>query len=962
MNSNTDGKLNRSTPSITVYYQNVRGLRTKTNELFAALSVCDYDIVVLTETWLNKNVLDAELTDEYVIHRCDRSASTSQCLRGGGVLIGVKKNIRCNVFTINGADRLEQVVIRASVGSVSLVVCAVYLPPNTELGLYEQHAACINELHRKTSIHDRIVVLGDYNLPLLRWCFDNDVGCFIPTNASSEQEISLVENVIASGLQQVNYLTNENGRLLDLAFVNCMTICEIIEPPLPLMNVDRHHQPFVMVIEDQRTTLENENNSNVVYDFNHCDFDVLNVAISQINWREILNSGTLDEAVDSFYGGLDSIFRQHVPLKRQSRQHGSRRPWWNGELRNLRNRLRKARRRYFRLRNDDSKAVVRDLECQFNSLNASRFRSYISRLERNIKDDPKQFWTLIRNRTSTKAIPHTVNYLGDTSSTPLESASLFASFFQSVLSNNSPPLVESYLNRLQSFDLNLPATAFTERDVCIKLREVDGCKGPGLDGLLPYFIKQCSSSLAVPATLLFNRSLEESTFPSRWKEASITPIHKTGNVHDVTNYRAISILNCLPKVFESMVLDFLYPAVRNIIAVDQHGFMKKRSTTTNLMSYVSLLVDLIDKRQQIDAVYIDFSKAFDRVPHQLAIEKLKRIGFPDWLTKWFSSYLSKRSASVKLGTVKSDPFCISSGVPQGSHLGPLLFVLFVNDLCSELESLKSMYADDMKIFRVVSSPVDCCALQADVDKVLIWCERNGMEVNIQKCNIITFSRIRAPILFEYSMQSCTLKRVSTIKDLGITLDNKLRFNEHISSVIAKAYAVLGVIIRNTRDFNDIYCLKTLYISLVRSLLEYGVVVWSPYHAVQIDRIERVQKCFVRFALRRLPWRNRFRLPAYENRCALISLPTLATRRTYLQRLFVFDLLENNVDCPDILEKLRFNAPGRTIRRTDFFRRSAHRTQYGQHNPLDVCCQVFNDVYHMYDFNLCKSAFKSRISN
>lgn len=421
-------------------------------------------------------------------------------------------------------------------------------------------------------------------------------------------------------------------------------------------------------------------------------------------------------------------------------------------------------------------------------------------------------------------------------------------------------------------------------------------------------------------------------------------------------------MSCFPKVFESMVLDFLYPAVQNIIAVEQHGFVKQRSTTTNLMNYVSMIIENLDKRQQIDAVYVDFQKTFDQVPHQLAVEKLRRFGFPDWMTSWIASYLNNRFASVKLGTVKSEPFLITSGVPQGSHLGPLLFVLFVNDLCSELDSFKTMYADDFKIFRIISSLVDCCALQTDIERVLDWCDRNGMEVNVQKCSTITFARIRSPITFGYTMKDCTLNKVSLIKDLGILLDSKLRFTEHISSVIAKAYVVLGIVKRNTREFNDVYCLKTLYISLVRSILEYGVVVWCPYHAVHIDRIERVQRAFLRFALRGLPWQNRLHLPPYEHRCALIRLPTLRDRRTLLQRLFIFDLLENNIDCPELLSRLRFNAPERVTRRMEFFRQPLQRTQYGQNNPLNVCCQLFNVVYYLYDFSLSRNVFKSRISH
>ena len=210
------------------------------------------------------------------------------------------------------------------------------------------------------------------------------------------------------------------------------------------------------------------------------------------------------------------------------------------------------------------------------------------------------------------------------------------------------------------------------------------------------------------------------------------------------------------------------------------------------------------------------------------------------------------------------------------------------------------------------------------------------------------------------MGSNVLKRVHTVKDLGILLDNKLRFSEHIATVTAKAFTILGIIRRTTQAFSDVYCLKTLYVSLVRSILEYGVTIWAPYHAVQIARLERVQKVFIRFALRHLPWRTDLQLPSYEQRCALIDLPTLPKRRKFLQQLLIFDLLNNNLDCSELLGRLRINAPIRLTRRYDFLRRTTHRTQYGQNNPFAVCCERFNDVYYLFEFDMSKNVFKIRI--
>lgn len=317
---------------------------------------------------------------------------------------------------------------------------------------------------------------------------------------------------------------------------------------------------------------------------------------------------------------------------------------------------------------------------------------------------------------------------------------------------------------------------------------------------------------------------------------------------------------------------------------------------------------------------------------------------------------------MRISGTNSDAFGITSGVPQGSHLGPLLFILFINDLCETIQSPKLMFADDLKFFRTISSLVECCALQADIDRLSNWCLLNGMELNIRKCNVISFCRSRSKIGFDYRMSTTSIARVDAVRDLGVLLDSKLNFAQHIAATIAKAFAILGFIKRNTKYFTDVYCLKSLYCTLVRSILEYGVLVWAPYHAVHKHHIERIQRNFLRFALRQLPWNDPIRLPPYEHRSALIHLPTLESRRILLQRLFVFDIMRDNVDCPLLLSNILLNVPPRRTRRADFLRNPLHRTLFGQNNPFDVCCRRFNEVSVNFDFNVTKHMFKSRISS
>lgn len=600
------------------------------------------------------------------------------------------------------------------------------------------------------------------------------------------------------------------------------------------------------------------------------------------------------------------------------------------------------------------------METSYQSSVESAFNCYMNRTETDLLNNPSSFWFYVNSKKREKSIPGDVTYNNISSNSTEEAANLFAGFFKDVYETNEVSVSDQYIESIPSYNLSLERPALSEVDIRTALSSVDPSKGPGADKLPPVFVKSCATSLAVPMRIIFNRSLTSGRFPTAWKSAAIIPIHKSGDVHNVENYRAISLLPCLAKVFERLIYDIMYPVALPIISEFQHGFVKNRSTVTNLMDYSNFLFPCMDKRVQVDSIYVDFSKAFDKVPHNLAIAKLNRYGFPSWLTIWIKDYLTNRTAFVSYGNASSSGFSIPSGVPQGSHLGPLIFVLFINDLCLRLRSGKLFYADDLKIFRSVSSLLDCVALQQDLSMLNDWCKNNGMLVNIKKCKAISFSQVQSPISFNYTLNEIPLEQVEWIKDLGVIFDKKLTFAKHISTTTAKAFATLGFIKRNTLEFNNIYTLKTLYCTLVRSILEYAVQVWAPYHTLQSERIERVQKCFLRYALRKLPWNDPLRLPPYNDRCKLIRLQPLANRRVMLQRLLIFDIVSNKIDCSSLLADINIYAPSRRLRNRSFINLPFRRTVYGQNNPFDRCCQQFNEVFNLYDFGMSRNRFKVAI--
>ena len=273
----------------------------------------------------------------------------------------------------------------------------------------------------------------------------------------------------------------------------------------------------------------------------------------------------------------------------------------------------------------------------------------------------------------------------------------------------------------------------------------------------------------------------------------------------------------------------------------QFGFRPRKSTELNLLTQVDFLLDALERGYQVDTIYTDFSKAFDRVPHNILLHKLKMIGLDEPLLSWCKSYLSDRRQIVKIGTFLSKIIHVPSGVPQGSHLGPLLFNIFINDINECFTTcLFLLFADDLKLSCIIKSPDDCGKLQYDLNNLVDWCEINGMELNPTKCKIMTYTRSRNTIDSDYMIGCHSLERTSLFKDLGVTLDTSLQFSHHLDNVINKAFQMLGFIKRCTQDFTSTIALKTPYCALVRPHLEYASCVWSLFYGVHIDVLQRIE--------------------------------------------------------------------------------------------------------------------------
>jgi hypothetical protein len=331
---------------------------------------------------------------------------------------------------------------------------------------------------------------------------------------------------------------------------------------------------------------------------------------------------------------------------------------------------------------------------------------------------------------------------------------------------NFPPLEQS--------SENLSLAPISDADVYKAIKKLKPSKSVGLDDVPGFIIKGCADIFVPILRHIFNLSLTQRYFPTVWKEAAIVPIFKRGSHAAVSNYRPISILNNFSKLFESIIHDHVLHFVK--LNPNQHGFTRTKSTVTNLVTFLDFLTPVVRGQRQADAVYFDLSNAFDLVPHNMLLHKLSSFGFSDAYVSWFRSYFTNRQSRVRVSGTLSLPFQVTSGVPQGSVLGPFLFNVFINDLCNSIKHCNFLFfADDLKIFRVVKSPHVCLLFQSDINSVNDWCTANTMMLNAAKTRVVSYTRKTNFLSYKYQLCHNTISRTSSIKDLGVSLIQSYTF-------------------------------------------------------------------------------------------------------------------------------------------------------------------------------------------
>ena len=872
-------------------YTNADQLPNKFEELELRVKIEKPHIILITEV-NNKHVktkpaLATFQLEGYQLFHQNVSAE------GRGILIYVQDSITGIIEVTAEQEFSENKIISIKFrNNKSLLVACLY---RSESGTRENNSnmlKLIKEIAKMKQTYK--LVVGDLNYKMIDW---ENWQTPKPETSEEHQLINCIQDIYwhQHVTSPTRYREGVEPSLLDLILTNDEHLVEKLEHLSPLGKSDHSMLSFEMKIKDTSNY-----QPRTVFNYDKGNYGNMIKDLS-IDWQtEFLQSGQdTTKQWELLKSKIKSSQKNHIPTYQTSENHYLKK----GKIplnEDIRKEIRKKHRCWQRAYETKSRSKYQKWKRQRNKVTKLIEDAEII-LESNIasesKVNPKKLWKYIKSRTKPRSnISHLINNkTGKLTENDKEQAEVLASQFSSVMVNEPdgelPDIPDKVLETPQLSSIHV-----TEEMVLKKLRNLDPTKSPGPDDIHPRVLKETASAIAPALTALYNNILTSHDIPEDWRTAIITAIFKKGAKSDPGNYRPVSLTCIICKILESIIYDAIIEhLIKNkLLSKNQYGFISRRSASLQLLAVLQLWCSILDESgNEIHDINMDFMKAFDTVPHRRLIKKLRSYGITGDILLWIEAFLQGRKQKVVVNGSSSGWCDVISGVPQGSVIAALLFVIYINDLPENIRSHLFLFADNCKFFREIATQEDIDIMQADLDTLFEWSQKWLLTFHPGKCvNLrITLRKDTEPHV--YHLGNDDLKNVDEVKDLGVTVDGKLKFESHISGKVNKANQLWGAIKKAFKHMNsDIF--KKLFCAHIRPHIEYAVQFWAPYLRKSINQIESVQ----RRATKNIPG---FQNHSYKERLQLLDLPTLAYRRLRGSMIEVYKMI--NVYDPEVTPPL-----------------------------------------------------------
>lgn len=836
MNSN-----NKMSTFPTLFNCNVRSLDSVTKrEIEHILCSNEFSIMCITETWLDSAAF-MQIRD-HTLYLSNRTTGR----KGGGVAIYVSNNM-CSMqvgkaYSDRSFEALAVKILKSN-GS-SIVVITVY-----RVGSIQADDEFVDKLKQYIESlklgSTQYVLVGDFNLPGINW---KEMG------GRTKLENEFLDFIVDMGLtQHVEEATHKKGNILDLVLSS--------EPDLAFnTTVGAPISDHLIVSCQVRFAVggKSRHNSSVPFtNYWDVDYRAVEVELAQVDWvSRFAQPGSIDSKYKVFMDTVNEAISKWTPPATYNKKG------WPVYL----TKLREKSRRQFSLfkQNKISEATYKSSYSAYRSA----LRAHMKEVEQKVisSGDMNRFWRYVKSKDSSKReLPPIADSQGVLRSDDLERATIINSHFVSVFTTDNNKRFVAPSKNIHS-PMALPQ--ITDVVVYSYLKQVRRKTSSGPDGIASIVLNELKEVLALPLSLLFQISLETGELPALWKQSTVTPVFKSGDPTNAKNYRPIS-LTCAPcRLFEKIIVAELTSHFfkNNIISEYQHGFVKKRSTTTQLIEYQRDLVANAAKGQCTDSVYLDIQKAFDTVNYRRLLMILEAYGTHPKVQRWLCSYLTGRSQKVKVNGVLSSQVDVISGVPQGSVLGPYLFNVYINDVEECIKKSKILlYADDAKIYISHSIKDYIIALQTDLDSVYRWFLDRQLAVAVQKCAVLHIGRKNQK--HTYTLNGAPLAQVDCIRDLGVQMSSDMKPRLHLRKQAQKASAIVNNLFR-CFSFSKSSFLK-VYETKVLPIMEYSVEALINIKKTYWEPVEKVQR---RFSKRLVPNMS------YEKRIEHLGVQPLSLRR------------------------------------------------------------------------------------
>ena len=866
--------LHRPFTRLSGYLCNARSVVCKLSELHALLYFSSYDLIFITETWLNKNVscslLDPNST--FTVIRNDRNDA-----RGGGVCALIRKCSSYRVLSINIGVEFSDAEILCFDLIVSDRFIVAYRPPSFDVASTSYMRMLVKCLTKYSSNKYSNVLVGDFNLPKMSW-LSGHYSC--PDIDIYNQFLTFVTDL--GYIQVVDFPTRGNN-VLDLLLTTEPSLFTAVKSECPFGSSDYSTVISDIVLPSVWCTGSPSLATGSSYDWYLGDFDAIGSFLEGIDWFMVVcDHASASDAWSTFVSILRTAIDLYVPCRHTNNPHKPERKLHCPRA--LRKCTTKKRQlwQYLKANPCDSHALTKYRDCVYEWRYLAQQKEMTIENQIISANDVGRFYKFVNRRVSNRSeIGAVCGADGEPLSSDILIADAFNEYFASVgvRSNNViPDLGDCHVPKLTMVDVN-------DTVVLAAIKKLKSNLSAGPDGLPPLLFKCISHAIALPLTLMFQLMLSVAFVPPDWKKAVIRPVHKKGPTSIIGNYRPISLV-CVPcKLLERVVVNVIYKHLtdNNILRPEQHGFVHGLSTCTNLLESLNDLTNYCDGGGSTIVIYIDFCKAFDVVQHDKLFARLQSYGIDGVLLQWIKNLFCSRTFCTKVNNLLSGVVCLISGVIQGSVIGPLMFLVYINDLVILLSRFNirvKLFADDVKMYLKVTNCSDVCIMRKALSALASWADQWQLTVSVSKCGVMHMGK-NLPVQ-QFSFNNDMLPPVSANCDLGISITSELSPSMHVSNIVSKAHQRSNLILRCFVS-RDVELLKRAYVTYVRPLLEYNSVVWSPWLKQDITAIERVPR---RFTKRLRGLHNR----SYEERLKILQLESLEYRRIFNDLVWCYKIV------------------------------------------------------------------------